>query len=100
MKLPEDLLEKIEKAPKIEPNKHRVGKFRIPKRFIHDREAKIIFSKCVPVRAEYMFYGDYIEYVAYSDLFEEIEEGCEPPVYEWEFQWTSGDITFNGFKKV
>lgn len=38
----------------------------------------------VVIRAEHLFHKDEIEYIAYSSVFDEIEEGEEVPVYNLE----------------
>lgn len=48
-------------------------------------------SNFLIVRAETLYHMNAIEYVAYSDLFEPVEEGCEPPLYLVEID-SDGDV--------
>lgn len=66
-------------------NKRNVGKFSVSCEFIFQDAEKMaaIFSllKIIPVRAEYMFHNETIEYIAISDKFEEVPEGNPVPEY-------------------
>ena len=42
---------------------------------------KNVFSNFVIVRAEYRFESERVEYIAYSNLFEEVHECCQAPRY-------------------
>lgn len=43
---------------------------------------KAIMGQMIILRAEFIFHKDCIEYVALSDLFKEIKEGDELPIYD------------------
>lgn len=62
-----------------------IGKFRLDANFIHNQPKRVaeVFAimKCVPVRAEMLFYSDEIEYWAISERFAEIPKGQMVPEY-------------------
>lgn len=62
-----------------------LGRFRIDSRFIHEQPERVaeVFKimKCVPVRAEMIYYSNEIEYMAISELFPELEYGKMIPDY-------------------
>ena len=63
---------------------NRVGKFKMSHRLLRADLDNIrwVLSHFVIVRAESLYYDDTIEYVAYSELFDEIPEGEIIPEYE------------------
>ena len=65
---------------------NRIGIFRWAAGMIQrDPEgAAKIFQRlgAVVVRAELMYYNNSIEYTAMSHLFDEVQEGAIPPIYE------------------
>jgi hypothetical protein len=65
-------------------SKERIGRFRIGRNEIGRgwRNLLPIMGNFVIVRAEMKYSTDAIEYTGFSDLFEEVEEFCEPPLYE------------------
>lgn len=69
----------------------QIGKFKIDDDDIknHPDIVRRILFHTIIVRAEYMFYSNQIEYVAYSKKFDKVPIGEEPPEY---------DIQVNGFK--
>lgn len=62
----------------------RIGVFRMD-RILLDRcsqdDLLSLASNFLIVRAEHMLVGDYIEYTAYSPLFEPVSPACIPPHY-------------------
>lgn len=44
---------------------------------------KAILGQCVIVKAEWDYCAATIEYTAYCDKFEKLEDGLIPPVYVW-----------------
>jgi hypothetical protein len=62
----------------------RVGIFTIPGRTIKDypKLAIELLSGCIVVRAEGMFHKDAIQYIAYHERFDVVEDGGEVPEYE------------------
>ena len=56
----------------------RIGEMAIDNEWLRE----CLFSNFVIIRAEYLFYNDQIEYIAYSPLFREVEEGESIPRYE------------------
>ena len=64
----------------------RVGKFRIPVQFIRDITNKNIlsnlFKNVIVIREEMQFWHNNIEYEAFSEMFDEIEDGLETPYYD------------------
>lgn len=63
--------------------KSKIGKFSISHELVHfsPEEIKKVMGECVILRAEFMYASGHFEYVAISDLFEEVPEGCMPPEY-------------------
>ena len=63
-------------------NKYRVGKFRITNNLIKDDWTKLLplFANLVVVGAQPNFLG-WIEYTAFSPLFDEVKEGVCAPEY-------------------
>jgi hypothetical protein len=66
----------------------KVGRFRVSGLLLKTDLERVseAFSmlKIVPLRAEHLFYGDYIEYLAYSPFFKHTKEGEEAPYYNFE----------------
>lgn len=60
----------------------RIGRFTISRDIIR-QEPWFIFErlKFIPVRAEALYYGDVIEYMGISPMFDQITEGNEAPYY-------------------
>jgi len=69
-----------------EVTENRIGKFELPRADFRRSLADIknILNKCVVVRCESMFHKDCLEYIAYSEYFESVEENGPIPFYEWE----------------
>lgn len=65
--------------------KNRLGKFRIRAEAIYSEPESLrgIMEQCVIVRAEQMYERHCFEYIAISNAFEEIPEGCMAPEYTW-----------------
>ncbi len=64
---------------------NRVGKLRIRRDFLpelSDSALQFFFGQFVIVRAEYMFVGNYVEYIAYSPLFDVSSSSVEPILYD------------------
>lgn len=71
---------------------NRVGRFSLSDDFISDAASHItaegdaeffaIFRRCVVVRAECQYATRCIEYVAFCDQFDEVENGFSLPVYD------------------
>jgi len=61
----------------------RLGQFDIPRSDILESPELVmaITGRMIIYRAEMMFHKDTMEYIAISDLFEEIEQGQCPPEY-------------------
>ena len=69
----------------------RVGRFRVDTEVIWSCNTGALFAimgRCIIVKAEANYAGPYIEYLAYSADFEEIEEGLRAPMYEWQITTT------------
>ena len=62
----------------------RLGKFNIQRTTILDNPelVKAITNGMIIFRAEMMMHKDAVEYIAVSNLFEEIQWGIEPPFYD------------------
>lgn len=70
----------------IEEN--RIGMFRLSRHLLRDSETSLllaIFGKTVVVKTEYNYPADYIEYEAYSQMFEPCDRRCVPPYYRFNF---------------
>ena len=87
---------------------NRKGKFFIHqdlvRNFIEDERYGVLqeaLSKVLIVEAYSSFLSNSIEYLGYSELFEEIPEGSEPKLYQALFRTISNgenvDIVFEGF---
>lgn len=84
----------------------RLGRFNVPRIYIakFPEDVMEVLSKCLIVRAETLYHADAIEYIAFSEMFEPCEDGCEPPMYVADMEQTmdqeTGDILckFIGFK--
>ena len=63
---------------------NRVGKFAISLSLIRQAPEAIlkVMEKVIVMRAEHMWYGDKIEYLAISNEFREVEPGVIAPTYE------------------
>ena len=65
--------------------KKNLGRFKISRELIHGGNHKPImqvFSNMIPLRTEYLYPSDQLEYIAYSPLFEEVSEGSGPIDYK------------------
>lgn len=78
--------------------RNRQGKFYISHVVIdlHPEAVMNIMSKVIVVRCEYQYHSMMFEYIALSNEFDEVEEGCSVPQY---------DVSYNdknevGFNKV
>lgn len=63
----------------------RLGRFHVSRCLLEnwaDGAILALFSNFVVVRAEVRYEFDSIEYLAFSELFEEVEQGIVPPLYE------------------
>jgi len=61
---------------------NRIGRFSINCNCIEDGwDLSCVFSRMVIIRAESLYHMRRIEYVAYSDLFDILSGGLEPPYY-------------------
>lgn len=62
---------------------HKRGKFSVSMEIIRENPDFVmkLMGMCVIVRAERMFVNDSIEYIALSELFDEVEEGHQIPEY-------------------
>lgn len=82
---------------------NRVGKLRIRRDLLpelSDEALQFIFGQFVVVRAEYMFTGNYIEYIAYSPLFNVLPLASEPDLYDVILRNDEdGNIAFVGVQK-
>lgn len=67
-----------------EKPERRLGNFRIAAEYVKTdwRSLLQFFDKVVVVRCEFVFADQSFHYTAFSELFEALEEGAEPPDYE------------------
>lgn len=71
---------------------NRIGKLRILRDFLlelNDEGLQFFFGQFVIVRAEYMFTGNHVEYIAYSPLFVVASPAVEPTLYD--VTWRNND---------
>ncbi|HQV22465.1 MAG TPA: hypothetical protein PLJ88_05195 [Agitococcus sp.] len=63
----------------------RHGLFVIPMHLLNSNHSSVlkIMSKCFIYRAEAMYLKDWVEYVARSECFDELELGEYMPQYDW-----------------
>ena len=63
----------------------RHGIFVIPIPLLNSSSPAVfaIMSKCIIYRAEAMYLKDWVEYVARSECFDELQEGEYMPQYNW-----------------
>jgi hypothetical protein len=74
--------------------KEKLGKFYISRICLNNwRQLLGLFSRMVVVRCECHYARDQMEYIAYSDLFEEIELGEAIPEYNFVFDSKTDVIT-------
>lgn len=61
----------------------RIGKFSISRRLIEDAPdtCLLVMAKVIVIRAEMLFESNSVEYVALSQLFDEVPQDCESPTY-------------------
>ena len=74
----------------------RLGRFLIPTSLM-ERDPDIVravMGRCVILRAEHLYYGEQIDYVATSPDFDELEEGLMIPEYDVIIHDPSGMIEF------
>ena len=85
--------DRIRKQTKNDILKRR-GRFKISRRMIENDPMLIkrIMGEMIIVRAELMWIGDEIEYVAYSKLFDIIPEQEESPFYKIIFMMDKGKV--------
>lgn len=76
--------------------KRKVGKFIASRNIVNNLEyMTVLMQKCIIYRAEASFYQDSIEYLAYSEMFDEISEGEIIPSYQIIFDYdSSSDSVF------
>ena len=68
----------------MEEKTHRMGKVVIGfNMFKKWRNLKPIFAKFVPTHIESNYAVSDVTYVGYSDMFDEIDVGDEPPMYDF-----------------
>ena len=61
----------------------RLGKFKVSGFLLRDWEKLLpLMGQMVVVRCEFRYDTDSAEYTAFSPLFEEVPDCCEPPQYE------------------
>ena len=66
-------------------NLNRKGEFVLSYKLITERPELVtrIMDLCIIVRAEPLYVSNRIVYHAYSNRFDEVEEGVTFPTYEW-----------------
>ncbi len=84
-------------------HKHKLGRFKVSEEFIRRdwRSLLQLFANFVIVDAKWNFATRSVEYLAFSELFEEIEDGVEAPDYAIEVTKHHGDrLTFKASKDI
>lgn len=77
------------------PLPRNLGKFYISDRVFQSEgweNMQKYLSHFLIVRCEFLFCSQCFEYIAYSNLFDEIKEGEEPPEYDLDFKSTKDKI--------
>jgi hypothetical protein len=78
--------------------KERYGRFFIPSSIIDDPNnrhiLRLLFSKIIVVRAEFLYCRMGIEYQAISEEFDEIEEYSETPIYNVKYDNEKNELSF------
>ena len=65
-------------------NINRAGRFRFSTKLIESLSYNVlidIMKNFIIIKCDYIFHGKYIEYIAISHLFDEIEKGAVTPEY-------------------
>lgn len=62
----------------------RIGHFLLSKCLIENdyKAVQKVMAECVVIRCEMLYHKDSFDYIALSELFDEVDEGCEVPFYE------------------
>ena len=81
----ERLEARLKERLRREQTRKRIGRFAIPFDDIERQTtfARAILDKVFIVRAEAQLYAKEVSYIAYSDMFEEIQLGMKAPDYLW-----------------
>lgn len=88
-------------AGSLERVVRRIGRFTVSGYLLHDwKQLLPLMGRMVVVRCEYLYHMECAEYVAYSELFEEVPDYCEPPRYEIECTRNGDDVSFHARKSA
>lgn len=85
----ERLEARLKEKLRRESTKRRLGRFAIPFDYLDNQEpfghefARAILDKVFVIRAEALYGSSEISYVAFSDMFEEVQVGMKIPDYLW-----------------
>lgn len=103
----EELTEKMRENPPPPNPRFRVGRFALQLRQEHEQferqrqDLMCIMSRVFIVKASADFYSWCVEYVAYSDDFDEVEWPMTPPEYRARLhRGEDGRVTLESWEKV
>lgn len=84
--------------------KDRIGKIEISRKFIFEKgykSMKVLMKEFVPLHIDYIGYKDSFIYTGYSDHFDIMDVGSEPPKYLFKFEENDkGFIEFKSIAKI
>ncbi len=91
----------MDKDKERHPKPRRIGRFSIAHEWLTDgrwKELTPLFAQCSIVRAESMYAECRIDYVAFSEAFDEIDVAVETPKYQVEMKrMEDGQVQFVRF---
>jgi hypothetical protein len=81
----EQIEARLKEILRREQTKKRIGRFALPFEEIENQTpfARAILDKVFIIRAEALLHAKEVSYIAYSDMFEEIQLGMKVPDYFW-----------------
>jgi hypothetical protein len=86
----------------MDHKRRRVGRFTIPWATIESRpsEARVALAACLVVRAESLLHEGAVEYLAFSDHFDEVPVDAEAPLYVAEITTINGQPSFVRWRRL
>ena len=81
--------------------KRRIGRFKVSYALLDNnwKDLLPVFARVVPVRAESDYLMSVITYTAFSEGFDEIDEGQETPLYVAHMSKEGDKIKFDNFQR-
>lgn len=85
-------------------NSRRFGRFTLPDNLVREQPyqvAQMLASiKFLPTRVQYLFHTEQFEYIGISEHFAEVEQGSEPPEYDFRSVYLDGQLCLTNFQFV